>query len=196
MLSADSRLNHSDHGHEALAVEVAGFAREWITRAFHEQQTYVGAVLDNNATLNALCTPIALNPKLRDRERDYRFTVVEPSQITLLEEDDDGLFINVKRPGVTLWICESLQCLPAQPDYPINLSYVDTCLAGCLTHFATAQQGRAAATTFIQTTAGWQHVVDDRINPQYPRRAEVSSAQQRVISELLAQADIEISYAK
>ncbi|WP_100643777.1 gamma-glutamylcyclotransferase [Alteromonas facilis] len=192
LLSADSRERHSDHAHAAFAVSVKGFSRGWVTRAYHENQTYVGAEPASDSYLNALCTPIALNPKFQQRERDYQFKAVGLEQISFLEDIPSEYLQRIKRPGVTLWICESLDIAPASVEYPVYLSYVDTCLAGCLSHFANLDEGLDAARTFLQTTHGWQHVIDDRANPQYPRRANVSREHQHMISSLLNQHNISV----
>lgn len=83
-MSAASRELHSDNPHPAIAVEVSSFERHWITRAYYEKQTYVGAIVSPSAMMNALCVPMNFNPKFQQRERDNpkypRFAPVSASE--------------------------------------------------------------------------------------------------------------------
>ena len=187
LLSASSRALHSDNVHPALAVTVHGFKREWITRAFHEAQTYVGATPSDQAILNAHCVPFWLNPKLQARERDYRFVQVSMAQIEVLDCPNAQLSHHIESSDVTLWICESLDVYPAHVSHPIYQSYIDTCLSGCISHFQEHDQDYAElhARHFVRYTNGWQHVVNDRSKPKYPRGAEIDPATLALIDTIL-----------
>ena len=193
LLSASSRTLHSDNPHPALAVEVTGFKREWITRAFHESQTYVGAIADQESVINAHCVPFALNPKLQSRERDYRFVEVGLAQVNALNCPNVNLIEQLQKPDVSLWICESLDVYPSNAEHPIYQSYIDTCLSGCISHFDghNKEFGLQHARHFIRSTGGWQHIVDDRADPQYPRHAMIDAYMQSLIDSLLAQELVE-----
>lgn len=189
LLSADSRLRFSDNPHPAICVTVTGFRRGWITRAFHEHQTYVGVVPSQNSEINAHCVPITINPSLQQREQDYRFVEVEHQQVLPNGCQNSALWHHVEHPRAKLWICESLNCYPASDEFPINLSYVDTCLSGCLNHYQQGKEihhdGVAEARRFVSTTAGWQCLLNDRESINYPRAGELSIQEQGLIDELL-----------
>lgn len=181
LLSADSRERYSNITHVGIPTYVKGFSRGWVTRAFHENQTYVGAVPNSQTGLSAQLLPVNLNPALQKREQDYRF----------VEVDVTNLFFDVNQrvserllsylAEKTVWICETLESYVADANFPVNQSYVDTCLAGCLEHGGIAQ-----AESFIQSTTCWDHPrVDDRKNNQYPRAAKVNSHTQSLIDKLL-----------
>ena len=180
LLSDDSRFRFSQNPHPAASVMVSGFRREWITRSEPEKQTYVGAVIDADAALNAHCIPVVLNPSLHKREQDYRFVEVSLAQVSSLQCPNAHLLDAIERPEVTLWLCESLLRQPPTPDFPIHQSYIDTCLSGSLTH-----GGLTEAKRFMLSTSGWGHIVNDRASPRYPRAARVNDDSLRIIDDEL-----------
>jgi len=191
LLSADSRLRFSNNPHLAISVSVKGYQRSWITRAHHEQQTYVGALPNDAAEINAHCVPITLNPSLQKREQDYRFVELAHRQVEPNGCQNTQLWAHVTQPNAKLWICESLKRDPATPDFPINLSYIDTCLSGCIQHYQglsaryNIEQGISEAKRFIETTSDWQSIVNDRHVPRYPRAAVLTKREESLIDELL-----------
>lgn len=186
LLSDDSRLQHSDNPNSAVAVEVEGFERRWITRAFHEQQTYVGVTPKAGAQINAHCIPFTLDEALQKREQDYRFVRVDRKLVTLLSGATAMQQARLSDEDTQLWICESLAVHPAHAQYPIYQSYIDTCLSGCLSFYAHDMAlASAHARRFIQTTQGWQHVINDRHSPQYPRHAIVDPNTIAIIDDLM-----------
>ena len=191
LLSADSRLRFSDNPHPAICVTVKGFQRAWITRAFHEQQTYVGAMPDSSGEINAHCIPITINPSLQTREQDYRFVEVDHKQVLPNGCQNTELWHHVEHPQAKLWICESLQRYPASKEYPIHQTYVDTCLSGCLHHYRVGtnitEQGIKEARRFIATTQGWQHLLNDRETQNYPRAARLIANEHVIIDQLLSE---------
>lgn len=181
LMSSDSRRRFSNIEHHGLMVQVTGYKRAWITRSLEEQQTYVGALPDERGSLNAQLIAADMDPALAEREKDYQFERVPASQIVshLASEQATALqdFLNDKR----VYICRSLASYPAEADFPIHRSYVDTCMAGCL-----EAGGEAAARAFVEQTGHWnQHLVDDRHNPQYPRAARVAASHREVIDSIL-----------
>lgn len=184
LINADSRRRFSDMTHDGLLVHVSGFARGWITRSLQEQQTYVGAWPDANASLNALMLPTALSPSLARREKDYTFVQVSAQALTTELDSHANNWLHEQLATKKIWICQSLYQQHADAEYPVSQSYVDTCLAGCL-----ERGGEASAREFIHTTAYWpSSLKDDRRQPVYPRPGRVSRAQQQQITKLLNQA--------
>lgn len=185
LMNSDSRSRHSSIPHDGIEVEVVGFERAWITRSEPELQTYVGACQKAGSWLNAQLVPTHLDPALQKREQDYRFTPVEISQLSFELETPLTDYLVEWLAKRDIWICESLAIEPSSADFPVNQTYIDTCLAGCL-----ELGGRAAAERFIASTSGWQHHrYNDREAPRYPRAAQVSAARLREIDRLLQQAE-------
>ena len=168
-----------------------GFSRGWITRAFHEKQTYVGAVAHSKGEINAHCIPITINPSLQAREQDYRFIQVDHRQVLPNGCQNTELWQHVTQADAKLWICESLASFPASEEFPIHQTYVDTCLSGCLHHYrvgsAISARGIEEARRFIATTRGWLHLLNDRSTINYPRAASLSEKEFDLIDQLLAE---------
>ncbi len=181
LMNADSRHRHSNIPHHGIAVSVLGFERAWVTRSLPEKQTYVGAYQQADAWLNAQLVPSHLDPSIQQREQDYRFTRVSEAQLCLPYDAEVNETLVSWLSERDLWICETLDTHPATNDFPVNQSYIDTCLAGCL-----ELGGEVAAREFIHSTKAWNHPrVNDRASPNYPRAARVSTAQHTVIDGLL-----------
>ena len=184
LLSRDSRERFSGIKTYGIPVMVDGFERAWVTRSIQEQQTYVGAIRNAAKKLNAQLIPAELNPALQEREKDYRFTQVSPEQIafdaTMDINSETALYEALS--GRTLWVCETLHCSPANDEFPVSQTYVDTCLAGCL-----ERAGEKAATDFVTHTSLWDHPrVNDRELPKYPRAANVDKATRDKIDTILS----------
>lgn len=181
LMSGDSRRRFSAIHLPGLPATVSGFYRAWVTRSESEQQTYVGAIAQRGAMLNAQLIPTTIDPALEDREKDYRFAAVSPDSLTLALPREQDQQVREWLRGKRLWICETLDVSPASEAFPVSQTYIDTCLAGCLEH-----GGEAEAIRFIETTRGWQHPrQQDRQDPQYPRAAHVDMDTQRHIDHLL-----------
>jgi len=174
LMNADSRKRHSAIVHEGIPVTVKGYARGWVTRAYHEQQTYVGAWPDNLARMNAQLVPVTFNPSLQKRERDYRFEPVCLSQLEFAVKAASDEFLSWLE-SKKLWVCHSLEIKPSDGDFPVNASYVATCLQGC-----EEVQGQAGIETFVTQTQHWPDWINDDLdNPLYPRAAATLSEQDK-----------------
>ena len=66
--------------------------------------------------------------------------------------------------------------------FPIWRTYLDCVLAGFIREF-----GRTGAARFIRSTEGWDRcpILDDRDNPRYSRKVNLSSIEEHLIEELL-----------
>lgn len=175
LLSFESRTRYSQLNDQATPVNVRGWQRSWITQNPQEQQSHVGAVVQDNGQLNALLIKVPhIDDNLRQREKDYRFTQVAERHIQLVSGDAVQL-------DAPVWICESLYIASADSKHPVMQTYVDTCLVGCL-----EAGGIEFARCFIQTTSNWnKYWLDDRLYPRYPRRAEPTVEQIKIIDQLL-----------
>ncbi|WP_438863626.1 gamma-glutamylcyclotransferase [Neptunicella sp.] len=182
LLSHDSRWRYSALNTEVIPVSVQGWQRSWITRNIEEQQSHVGAVAQPGASLNGVLVPTAtISDSLRQREKDYRFAPVSLAQLTLQVQPAQLTPLVEQLHNRKIWLCQSLDSHPANSDFPIMQTYLDTCLVGCFEN-----GGDDFARAFIQTTQGWNSGwVDDRGEPRYPRAAKVTPAQQERIDLLL-----------
>ncbi len=177
LLSHDSRLRFSDLDISPIHVTVAGWHRSWSVRCEFELQTYVGVQQDDNSKLNAVLIPTdEITPALIEREKNYQFVQLCPSA---LSSANNGAKIpeNAK-----FWICQPKHRRPADRDYPVNQSYVDTCLIGCI-----ESGDDQLALEFIRSTSGWRHRWhNDRHDSKYPRAARITDAQIKRIDALIA----------
>lgn len=180
LLSRDSRERYSQIFTQGIPVQVAGFQRAWVTRSIAEQQTYVGAIADSNSQLNAQLIPTAINPQLKDREKDYRFVEVNAKALSFAHVPMTETLARTLD-SHTFWLCETLDILPADHQFPVSQTYIDTCISGCLEH-----GGEAQAQAFVQHTQLWAHPrINDRKAPKYPRAAKVDESTQRKIDDIL-----------
>jgi len=183
LLSYDSRLNHSQINETAYPLELRGWQRAWVTRSLEEKQTYVGATRHKSATMNAALIPTQeITPELEQRESDYRFTRLSIDDFCFkayMPDAEDILKPQLKSRNI--WICETLMVNTADHNYPVNQSYVDTCLIGCL-----EVGGSTFAQHFIEQTLGWDNRwVNDRVQKHYPRYARISGSDQGRIDSTL-----------
>ncbi|TDF35686.1 gamma-glutamylcyclotransferase [Alteromonadaceae bacterium M269] len=183
LLSHDSRLNHSQINEKAYPLELRGWQRSWVTRSLEEKQTYVGATRQLGAMMNGALIPTQeITLELEERESDYRFTrlTVDDFSFEAYLPEAESL-LKEQLVSSNIWVCETLMVNNADDNYPVNQSYVDTCLIGCL-----EVGGSAFAMQFIKQTLGWDNAwVNDRIAKRYPRYARISEVDQaRIDSEL------------
>ncbi len=189
LLSRDSRERHSNIFVKGIPVTVSGFERAWVTRSVQEKQTYVGATPNATCQLNAQLIPTEINPSLKTREKDYRFVEVSINDIHLNISDRVQREIRLETLSThRFWICETLACEPANDAFPVNQTYIDTCLSGCIEH-----GGVEEAKAFLKHTQLWHHPrINDRLQPQYPRAAKVEHQHIATIDALLGGANFHI----
>ena len=186
LLSHDSRSRYSNILCPNMPIVVAGWRREWLARGLADFQTSLGVSKIESGELNAVLLPIQqISAELRNREQDYQFVEVDHasimpannSQLTLDELETIRTNPNEKK----IWICANLHKKPANMHFPINQTYLDTCLVGCfdlgIDNFASE---------FINSTHFWQNGwINDRNDPRYVRAAKVTQKQQVQIDQLL-----------
>lgn len=187
LLSEQSRKQFSDLDCEAIPITLRGWQRAWHTRSSHEKQTYVGAQQDNEALLNGVLLEIGeISPGLKKREQDYQFVEVDLCKIEFHLPYDQQENMTCKFKDNKIWICQTLQSTPAEREFPIYQSYLDTCLIGCL---ETKVDGFIHE--FIRNTGLWhRHWINDRANPQYPRAASISECFITLIDNVLGEVNI------
>jgi len=186
LLSQYSRQTYSKIVSTSLPVEVGGWKRAWITRSLSEQQTYAGAVPCRHSRISAQLIPLAFDESFTEREKDYRFTRLRNEDITLLGalernkhsvESHEGNIDTTDNANnqqalrevldrVPIYICETLDIQESNESFPVNYSYINTCLQG-----AYETQQDAGVDAFFAHTQGWQSGVfyDDSAKVRYPR---------------------------
>ncbi|MFT6085735.1 MAG: hypothetical protein ACJAWT_000355 [Glaciecola sp.] len=179
LMSKTSRDRYSNIRSLPLPVIVNGWERAWVTKSDDEKQTYVGAYQNSSSSFNGHAFYTNIDEKLLQRELDYRF-----SEVTL-DQLDFGLALNSSVLEVlshhTIYVCETLQQKLPSIEFPVNASYIDTCLKGCL-----EVGGLDEVTRFIKTTRHWPDAfkLDDRLKPKYPRAATICVSDCQIFDEI------------
>lgn len=191
LLSHDSRSRYSNIFCPNMPIVLEGWRREWLARGLADLQTGLGVSQIESAQLNAVLLPIEqISTELRTREQDYQFVEVKPASIKASLGSSlahtELIKIHANPDKNKIWICANLHKKQADFHYPINQTYLDTCLVGC---FDLGIDNFAA--DFIQHTHFWQHGwVNDRNNSRYVRAAKVSQQQRIQIDQLLEQQQV------
>ncbi|MFC3121189.1 gamma-glutamylcyclotransferase [Agaribacter flavus] len=171
LLSADSRRLTSNLNTPTVSVQIKNWSRAWITRAYHENQTYVGALPSQGAWLNAQLVPSQIDAALVKREQDYRLTPITIKDIELTEPSADTASFKEILSNYPIYICETLENRPANQAYKVNFSYLATCLLGCF-----EKQGVEGMRAFMQTSTGLSKelLFMDNKAPLYPWAANLT----------------------
>ncbi|MCH8533074.1 MAG: gamma-glutamylcyclotransferase [Saccharospirillum sp.] len=157
LICNDSRSRTGLSG-AALAVEVAGIARHWAVPVPDYQATAVGALEDPQSQCCGVIFQVddANLARFDEREQGYNRIPLPWHQVRSLDA-------NPLPTEYPLWAYVGKGVEPPSPNQPIMQTYVDVILHGCL------QFNEDFARRFLQTTQSWQHLLDDRHNPGYPR---------------------------
>ncbi len=143
---------------DAFPVELTGITRRWSVPVPSYQATAVGAHEDPEGRCNGVVFMVDEDNLARfdEREQGYRRIAVPWHRVT----PSTDLPLPTALP---LWAYVGHNKHEPLPGRPIMQSYLDVILNGCLTY------GETFARQFLRTTAPWQHLVDDRPHPNYPR---------------------------
>lgn len=157
LICADSRARTGISG-DAIPVELSGIARRWSVPVPGYRATAVGAHPNPDSRCNGVVFLVDDDNLSRfdTREQGYRRLRIDWSDVQ--PAGDHPL-----PDHLPLWAYVGHHSDTPQPDRPIMQSYLDVILNGCLDY------GEPFARRFLQTTAPWQHLVDDRHAPNYPR---------------------------
>lgn len=174
LICADSRRRTGVSG-DAIPVELSGIDRRWSVPVPDYRSTAVGAHEDPDSRCNGVVFIVDDDNLARfdQREQGYRrlridWGDVQPAGLEALPDH------------YPLWAYVGHHSDEPQPDRPIMQTYLDVILNGCLGY------GEDFAHRFLQTTGPWQHLVDDRHDPQYPRAMDDPSIHP-VVDDLLHQ---------
>ena len=182
LLSKQSRERYSNIRSLPLPISVRDWERSWVTRSIDEKQTYVGAYPCRSSSFNGQAFRTNIDKQLQKREQDYKFTEIQLEQLdfhTSLNGEQVDRLSQLK-----FYICESLRLQSANEQFPVNLSYIDTCLKGC---FELA--GANEVKRFVNTTKDWPSIFksNDRAKSNYPRASETTIEEQGIFDRLQRQ---------
>lgn len=157
LICQDSRSRTGFSG-KAHPIEVNGIARKWSMHSPEWPATAVSAHDEEREISNGVYFEVdSVNlEKFDEREQGYQRVAVSwdrVKQMSLQSLPTQG----------TLWAYVGNEKGQPTPEKPIMQSYLDVILNGCLDY------GPEFAARFAQTTHFWEHLVDDRHQPQYPR---------------------------
>lgn len=157
LICSDSRSRTGISG-DAHPVEVRGIQRRWSMHSPEWPATAVSAHHSRDHTSNGVFFAV-------DEENLSKFDAREQGydRIQLPWHDVKSLNDQTLPTAGVLWAYVGHHVGEPGPDKPIMQSYLDVILNGCLDYSV------EFAERFTQTTELWQHLVDDRHNPQYPR---------------------------
>jgi hypothetical protein len=182
LMSKQSRDTHSNIRSLPLPVIVNGWERAWVTKSNDEKQTYVGAYRNNASSFNGHAFYTNIDEKLLQREQDYRFSKLKLDQLDF----DSGINTSMLEvlSNCTVYVCETLERTTPSREFPVNASYIDTCLKGCLDVGGIEEVKR-----FIKTTKHCPDVfkLDDRLKPKYPRAAATCISECTIFDEIQKQ---------
>ncbi|MBU2863025.1 gamma-glutamylcyclotransferase family protein [Reinekea marina] len=175
LICQDSR-SRTGTSSKAYAIEVKGISRNWSVHTPDWPATAVSVTQKQSSHCTGVYFEVdEANLKQFDRrEQGYNrvqipWESVAPSCTQPLPESGNLWVYVGKNNNVT-----------PLPERPIMQSYLDVILNGCLDfseHFAAR---------FLQLTGHWQHLIDDRSNPQYVRPLN-STHRLELIDKLIAE---------
>ena len=166
----------------AEPVILSGYQRGWYTRSKGTRlgTTYLGVLPDAASSLNAVMyqmDPGDVTATDR-RERLYCRAEVLPEAIKLL-----GRVGMPKKAQIWIYEIPAGEATAADEEHPIDQSYVDAFLGGCLEQEERYHLGNFAAQC-VRTTSGWSaHWINDRLYPGRPVAYQPRASQ---IDKLLA----------
>lgn len=167
----------------ANTARLSGWERHWAHR------------VDDDGT-HRRCTSLSARPAQNENAWiDGVVVLIEPADLPALDKRESGYFrqsvplsqlqLDVDLPVDEVVIYQSFDkhFKPADGQFPILQSYVDCVMAGYSRLF-----GQAGLDAFMHSTQGWQgHIVDDRVNPLYPRAITLSAQQREHFDSLIKQ---------
>lgn len=171
LINAASRALTGQTG-KAIPATIHGFIRHW-SMIDESYRLAPLAVNHGDGQVNGVLLEIDEHElkHFDAREAGYHRTEVDPSLVECATLFD---------PSRPIWLYITDKAIAPTHQAPIVQSYVDTVLAGCL------EISQQFANHFLTHTQGWQHAWEnDRLQPKYPRGANIARDQQEQIDRLL-----------
>ncbi len=168
LIQIESRTRTVPKAFAAAPAIVKGISRGWYYQSDSASwnPTYLGAVVDQNATTNGVIYPVTDDELVANdaREADYQRILIPRSNIKLLdgrsEAAEGEYYFYANKPNSER---------RANEKHPIVQSYVDICVDGCLEIEAMYPLATNFAEQFIKTCTDWKTPwINDRIFPYRP----------------------------
>ena len=157
LICADSRAR-TGVSSAAHPIEVRGIERRW---SLHSPE-WPATALSAHSVASALCNGVYFAvdeenlARFDEREKGYDRIIVSWHEVTPLSEQQ------LPEQGI-LWAYTGKHTGMPSTSRPIMQSYLDVIVHGCLNY------GDVFTHRFTELTKHWQHLVNDRDKPQYPR---------------------------
>jgi hypothetical protein len=156
LINTESRVRTANTG-KVVAVRVQGFQRAWNFYNQEKNRTALGVIPNINAKCNGVIVEVD-NSNLAAfdaRENGYGRVEINSSNVEIIKGE---------LPQGTIWIYVPKEPLLPTKNSPIEQSYVDVVLAGCL------EFGSEFTKELIKNTLYWEYAwVNDRATPNYER---------------------------
>ena len=173
LLERASRTRTNPDAVGAWPARVQGYQRGWFHRFadnIGSTCTYLGAVPQENKTINGVVYRVADFESTKERETGYTATALQADAITML--DGGGRLEIGAESKVYLFVSNENSISKSKeptPEFPMVQSYVDLCINGCLELESIYRAAKGFTQEFIGTTTGWnKNWVNDRLYPRRP----------------------------
>ena len=165
LINRKSRLRTAETS-KAIPVKVKGLQRAWNYHNPERKRNVLGVIVDAKAVCNGVIFAVSEEAlaEFDKRESEYDREELDSKDFTLLGR---GVLEEII-PESKIWVY-----IPQEPKFPtasspIQQSYVDVVIAGCLEIGEELGIGEEFAVEMIKTTIYWDGPwVDDRNNPGY-----------------------------
>ena len=157
LISEDSKRKTGLTG-KSFIVKVNDYKRSWNVLIPEEKTVGLGIEKRQGDSCNGVMFKIDEKELLKFDEREtnnYERINIPAGQIEFLDNKSikDG----------KIWVYLTKNKGEPNKEFPIQQSYIDVILTGCL------EISKGFAEEFMRTTSGWKLIQDDRISPKYPR---------------------------
>jgi hypothetical protein len=177
LINTESRVRTANTG-KVVVVRIQGFQRAWNFYNSKKNRTALGVVSNINAKCNGVIVEVETDnlAAFDAREKGYDRVEVNPKNVEVLKGE---------LPPGKVWIYMPQKPLLPTKNSPIEQSYVDVVLAGCL------EFSSEFAKELIISTVYWEQAwVNDRASPNYERYITNPPVEHidKLLSELIPEA--------
>ena len=148
-------VSRNRHTHEAKAipVRIKGWQRCWNHRSRSRKRNVLGVYPKEGAVCNGVIFEVKDFTQLNERENGYSLVEIDNSSIEAIGKHEI--------PQARFWLYVPKEPMLASSEFPIQQSYLDVVMTGCL------EYGDEFASELVETTEWSSHWIDDRKEPNY-----------------------------
>lgn len=171
-----SLVNRQTHVYtDAHRVQVSGWRRCWRHTALRPI-AFLTATPCKESTIDGLIAGVPNNDWNALDEREYAY-----DRVLLTDKVNHSL---PRQPDIAIYTIPANKHGAPDRSHPILLSYLDVVVQGYLQEF-----GEGGAQAFFASTDGWDApILDDRMDPIYPRHQSLTSSERSLVDALLENA--------